>query len=178
MTAQPSRTIDVELLYLDLSQCQRCTGAQAALTAALDALKPAFAAIGAAPRVTETHVASLEQARALDFIASPTIRIDGRDIQPEAHLNRCEDCGTLCNCLTGVDCRLWEWRGQRQETPPVGLIMEQLMASLINQDQTAPNAPSPAHRQEGEANIEKFFASAAQVEGRPSQSCCASDCCQ
>ncbi len=50
---------------------------------ALDRLRSGLAEAGMRDEITVTHVATEAQARALAFPGSPTIRLDGRDIQPE-----------------------------------------------------------------------------------------------
>ena len=39
---------------------------------------------GVVAAVTDTVVDDLDQARALRFVGSPTVRVEGRDVQPEA----------------------------------------------------------------------------------------------
>ncbi|HEV8340181.1 MAG TPA: thioredoxin family protein [bacterium] len=50
---------------------------------ALSRLQAALAEEGVRDEIIVTHVATEAQARALAFPGSPTIRLDGRDIQPE-----------------------------------------------------------------------------------------------
>ncbi len=50
---------------------------------ALERLRAVLAEEGIAAEVQVTHVDTEELARALRFPGSPTIRVDGRDIQPE-----------------------------------------------------------------------------------------------
>ena len=169
---QTANTIAVDFLYLDLGHCTRCAGTEAVLDKALAAATPALGAMGYDLEMRKIHVTSAEQAKDENFIASPTIRIAGRDIQPEAYLNTCAECGDLCNCAEGIDCRVWEWKGERMLTPPVAMIVGRLMEAARH----GPPQPSAQHGSEAIAarteNIERFFASADE-KGR----CCAPDCC-
>ncbi len=162
--------LTLDFLYLDLDACRRCQDARRAVEAAVAAARPTLDALGVALDLREIHVASLEQARAENFTASPTIRIDGEDIQKAAPVSACEHCGDLCGCADGVDCRVWDWRGVRSEAPPAGLIVEAVLAAAIGSTSGADAAGDAAAL--GRADIEKFFA------GRPAaRDCCADDCC-
>ncbi len=66
------RTMRIDFLYW-----QECPSHEQALAR----LRAALAEEGVAGEVVVTHVHTEEQARALGFPGSPTIRIDGRDIQ-------------------------------------------------------------------------------------------------
>ena len=72
--------------------------------------------------MNKIHVTGEAQAAALGFVVSPTIRVDGRDIQIGFRETPCEDCGTLCACEGGVSCREWDYRGEWHTAPPPGLI--------------------------------------------------------
>lgn len=165
-------TIAVDFLYLDLGHCGRCAGTEAVLDDALAAATPALGAMGYDVELKKIHVTSAEQAGREGFLVSPTIRVAGRDIQPEAHQSACAECGDLCNCSEGIECRVWEWQGERTLTPPVAMIVSRLMDAVR---QAAP-APSAEHSAEAMAasgeNIARFFSSADE-NGR----CCAPDCC-
>ena len=165
-------TIHCEFLFLDLSHCTRCRDAKAALAAAIATVQPALHAMNIAVGGHQIHVTSAEQARALSFVASPTIRINGRDIQLEAHQSACKECGELCNCSEGVDCRQWEWNGARTLSPPVGMIVEKLMVAATDGVTSQPADRTDTVRPRGEANMDKFFGSAT-----PAAACCSSRCC-
>jgi hypothetical protein len=60
---------------------------------------------GVTVSVTKTLVASEAQARALGFVSSPTIRINGVDIAGELVESACDSCSESCACNGGVDCR-------------------------------------------------------------------------
>ena len=77
------RTLFVELLYLNRDVCTRCRGADDALDAALADASPALEAMGVGVDVRRILVDSEDTARRLHFQTSPTIRINGSDIQPE-----------------------------------------------------------------------------------------------
>ena len=130
-----SQKLLVELLYLDRNVCTRCRGAEDALTGALADASPALHAMGFEVEVRSTLVDSEEAARRLQFRSSPTIRIDGHDIQPEIGESSCESCGSLVKS-GNVDCREWTWRGERYPSPPKGMIIEALMRAAASPQQT------------------------------------------
>ncbi|MGH2918681.1 MAG: DF family (seleno)protein [Solirubrobacteraceae bacterium] len=68
-----------------------------------------------APRLVESE----EHARRLRFVGSPTVRIDGRDVEPEADA-RTEH---------GVACRLYRTADGTAGLPPDRLIMAALRAA-------------------------------------------------
>jgi len=167
------RRIEIEFLYLDLTHCTRCIETRQALADAIDAVRPALSAMTIGIGVTERHVDSAEMARRETFIASPTIRIDGRDIQPEAFQNACADCGELCGCAEGVDCRVWEWEGQRHTVPPMAFLVAAILGFVERGDQAGEAASAaPETREAGSQSMERFFAGKAA-----SEACCAQDCC-
>jgi hypothetical protein len=122
------RTVAVDFLYLDLSTCRRCGGTDANLDRALDVLDGVLSATGARVELRRIHVRSLEQARELQFVTSPTIRVDGRDISPEPLESECGADG--CGCGTGASCRLWRFAGAEHTAAPVGLIVDAVLSAL------------------------------------------------
>ncbi|MDP9439371.1 MAG: DUF2703 domain-containing protein [Actinomycetota bacterium] len=124
-----SRTVEVDYLYLDLTTCSRCRASDAGLDAAVEIVRPALDAVRATIEVRKTLVETEEQARALGFVSSPTIRVNGRDIAGEEPIeSSCQECGELCGCDGGVDCRVWDYRGELHTEAPIGLIVEALLA--------------------------------------------------
>lgn len=167
------RRIAVDLLYLDLSHCTRCRGAHGVLDAALEAVRPALSALDIAVDRREIHVTSLEEAQRESFVASPTIRVNGRDIQPEAWQSPCKECGELCNCQDGVDCRVWNWQGEQHLVPPLGLLVAAILSAVNEPDTAEPGASSRAVQEAGQRNLSRFFEA-----GSSSPECCPPSCCQ
>ncbi len=81
-------------------------------------------------KVRKTLVETEEQACALGFVSSPTIRVNDRDIAGELTESSCSECGELCGCDGEVDCRVWNYRGERQTEAPTGLIVEEIIAEV------------------------------------------------
>jgi hypothetical protein len=127
--AAPS--IKLEFLYLDLSVCGRCQGTGRSLKQALRAARDALAAMDVGVEVDSIHVANADIAKAVGLVVSPTIRIDGRDIQPNVLQSPCADCGDRCGCDGGCNCRKWRWRDREYAAAPPGLIVEALMAAAV-----------------------------------------------
>ena len=147
------RRIDVEFLYGDLSVCTRCQGTEASLDDALDDVTRVLEPTGTEVVVHKVHVESEEQARDLHFVSSPTIRINGRDIQARVIESRCESCGDLCG--EDVNCRVWVYQGKEYTTPPKGLIIDAILREVYGGGQGAPAAAPGGDVPE---NLRRFFA--------------------
>jgi hypothetical protein len=159
-TTAPTRTLEIEFLFLDLATCTRCRATDATLLEAIGRTRPALDAAGVAVNVTKTLVASEAQARTLGFVSSPTIRINGVDITGELLESACDSCSESCACNGEVDCRDWLWRGERSQEPPLGLIVEAIMrhAGGIGSGSAI---SSPAGSGPVPANLRNYFAASA-----------------
>jgi len=71
---------------------------------ALDRLRHVLADEGLAAEIVVTEVATEEQAEVLRFLGSPTIRVDGADIDPTAAGR--QDFGLTCRAYTRPDGRI------------------------------------------------------------------------
>lgn len=63
-----------------------------------------------------------KDARALDFHGSPTVRVGGRDIDPE---------GVARSPEVGLYSRSYRWRKKEYDAPPEEMIREALRAALL-----------------------------------------------
>ena len=148
--------LDIELLYLDLSVCGRCQGADASLDEAVGEVARVLEATGVEVVVHRIHVQSEAQARELGFVSSPTIRLNGRDIQWEVKESRCEPCGQLAG--EEVDCRIWEYQGNLYTVPPKAMIIEAILREVYGGTE-APK-PSPETKSDVPDNLKRFWAAA------------------
>jgi hypothetical protein len=147
------KELTVELLFLDLNTCAPCRGAQASLEEALPEVGQVLGAAGVAVTLRKVQVESLEQAEALRFVSSPTIRVNGRDIQFDVHESRCNTCSAIAG--TAVDCRSWYYQGKLYSAPPKAMIIEAILRALYGGDEGAPGA-IPVY--EAPENLKRFFA--------------------
>lgn len=181
-TAAPVREVDIELLALDLASCTRCLGTLANVEAAIGTLRQVLDATGTAVRLRKTLIESEEQARRHRFEASPTIRVNGRDIAFETRVNRCDSCTDLCGCEEGTDCRVWLYHGQEHTEAPVGLVVEAVLHGVFGE--ASPSTPEPAAPESVPENLRRFFAGgAAKAEQAVKGSACCSPaeqgtCCE
>ncbi|ELZ76287.1 BFD (2Fe-2S)-binding domain-containing protein [Haloferax gibbonsii ATCC 33959] len=150
------RVVTVDLLYLDNQTCERCMGTEDALKNALESVAPILDSFDTTLRVRDIHVTDIDAAEATGLAVSPTIRIDGRDVQPDYVENTCESCGELCECNGDVDCRLWKYRGKEHTTAPVDLLTESLVRAIVSGGERAAPTSSeqPYHVSE---NLKQFF---------------------
>jgi hypothetical protein len=160
------RTLAIDFLFLDLSTCGRCLGTGANIETALDTVAGVLQATGARVVLRKIHVQSVEQARALEFVSSPTIRVNGRDVAFELLESECE--ANVCSCGVGASCRVWRYGGQEHTEAPVGLIVEAVLAELYA---AAPRADAAAAPYELPENLARVFA--AKEAGAPGSGCCA-----
>ena len=129
-TRAEKRHLDIDFLYLDLSVCNRCKDTESTLQEALEDVARVLETTGVEVTLNKIHVTSEEQAVALRFLVSPTIRVNGRDIQMDFRESLCESCGSLCECEGGVTCREWEYQGQWYTAPPKGLVIEAILKEV------------------------------------------------
>lgn len=153
-TSSEKRRLDIEFLYLDLNVCVPCRGTQSSLEESVSEVSHVLEATGIEVNVRKIHVQTEEQALELGFVSSPTIRINGRDIQLEVKESLCESCGDLCG--DDVDCRVWVYRGKEYSVPPKGLIIEAILREVYKEPDEC--AAIPARPAELPDNLKKFFA--------------------
>jgi hypothetical protein len=96
--------VKVELLYFE--DCPN-------YEALLPSLREMLAGAGVSDQVALRRIASVEEAERERFLGSPTIRIDGRDVDPAAHSRR----------DFGLKCRLYRSPAGTSGTPPRAWIV-------------------------------------------------------
>jgi Domain of unknown function (DUF2703) len=167
-----SRTVEVDFLYLDLTTCSRCRASDATLDAAVETVRPVLEAVGASIEIRKTLVETEKQARALGFVSSPTIRVNGHDIAGELLESSCSECGELCGCDDGVDCRVWDYRGERHTEAPTGLIVEAILAEVGPSVGGARSEEKPGATSlvDVPQNLKRFFAGTGAAQD--ATSCC------
>lgn len=116
--AVDKKRLVIDFLYLDLSVCTRCQGTDTSLDEALAEVSRVLEATGTEVIVNKINVNTEELAIKHRFLSSPTIRVNGHDIQMEVKESLCESCGDLCG--DEVDCRVWVYQGKEYTVPPKG----------------------------------------------------------
>ena len=147
-----NRRVVIDFLYLDLSICEWCKGTDKSLEEALCDISNVLQASGIEVVVNRINVTSEELAIKHKFISSPTIRVNGRDIQMEVKESLCDSCGDLCG--DNVDCRIWVYNGAEYTIPPKALIIEGILRSVYGGD-TRPDEEAEYSLPE---NLRKFYA--------------------
>lgn len=146
----------IEFMYIDLSKCDRCIGADANLEGAIAEVAPVLKAIGYDIGVRKMLVESEQQASELGFVSSPTIRINGQDIELNVKESLCESCGDVCG--EDVDCRVWTWQGQEYTTPPRAMIIDAILKHVYGKQQA-----TQSETKEVPDNLKNFFAAKAKM---------------
>lgn len=141
----------IDHLFLDLSVCNRCQGTERALKEALDVLRPVLGALEVSVTVNRIHIKTRAEALHHGFISSPTLRVNGLDLQPQPEESLCASCGVLCGDV--VDCREWNYQGQRHTEPPPALIAEGVLKGLFGILQGIPATSLDALPE----NLERYF---------------------
>lgn len=154
-SAVPS--LKVEFLFLDNNTCQPCSGTGRALEEAIEITAAPLAAMGVDLHLEKIHVVDKAIAQEHKFLTSPTIRINGHDIDPARTEELCSSCGDLTNGKTAVDCRNWHWRGTTHKSAPIGKIVEAIMAAATNNITALSADTSNADTYIIPENLESFF---------------------
>jgi glutaredoxin len=146
-----NRRVVIDFLYLDLNICEWCKGTDKSLEEALNDISSVLKASGIEVVVNKINVTSEELAIKHKFISSPTIRVNGKDIQMEVRESLCDSCGDLCG--DSVDCRVWVYNGEEYTIPPKALIIEGILKSVYG-GETIPNEEIEYTLPE---NLKKFY---------------------
>jgi hypothetical protein len=174
-----AREIVIDFMYLDLETCTRCRGTDANLAAALVEVQQVLDATGVDISVRKTLVGSAEQAHALGFVSSPTIRVNGQDVALELRESSCAECGEACGCDGAVDCRVWVWRGQEYTVAPTAMIVDTILREVYGG--AAPVRPPSRLAADVPENLTRYFAGKLQ-QAAEQASCCSpteqAACCE
>lgn len=148
------RTLTVELLAIDLSTCSRCTGSLSNVEQAIATLEQVLASTGTVVQFHKILVGSEAQAQQLQFVSSPTIRVNGHDIILETTESRCGDCSDISGSKGGTACRTWSYQGGTHNEAPVGMIVDAILREIY-QSEVSPSVISTAI--EVPQNLQQFF---------------------
>lgn len=168
------KRLDIDLMFIDLSVCDRCQGTEHNLDQAVSAVTPLLKTAGYRVNLNKILIENEEQAKALQFVSSPTIRINGRDIQLEATESHCSSCSSLVDDEP-VDCRSWEYRGANFDAPPTEMLIEAIVQHVFDED--ANNNHSGKENYTLPENLKRFFAARQGARaGRSSNGCSSGGC--
>ncbi len=126
--AVEEKKLVIDFLFLDLSVCTRCQGTDTSLEEALAEVAKVLEATGTEVVLNKVNVNTAELAVAHKFVSSPTIRVNGRDIQMDVKESLCESCGDLCS--DEVDCRVWVYQGKEYTVPPKAMIIDAILKEV------------------------------------------------
>ena len=141
-TQEGPKQLDVEFLFLDLTNCDRCRQAEAQLTQALQELRPVLETEDISSVIHHIHIQNERHAAAAECLISPTIRLNGRDLQPNWNATVCEPCEGLCGAGEAVRCREWWYRGHWYASPPKGLLCKAILEEVYDRNLSPPPLPS------------------------------------
>ena len=150
-----TKRIDIDFLYVDIESCSRCKGTDANLTTALQMAQSLLDAADAGVIVRKTLVDSEQLAMELGLVSSPTIRVNGRDIDVDLRESGCEDCTEICGCGEEIACRVWRYKGQDYEVAPVPVLLNAIMSAVYAPSTADEAAPRPGTLSD---NLRKLFA--------------------
>ena len=184
----------IEFTYLDLTTCTRCLGTDRSLEAALELTREVLAATGVKVEVSKILVNSAEQARALRFVSSPTIRVNGADVALELRESSCGSEACTDGCGDQIACRVWVHRGQEYTEPPPAMIVEAILRQVYGgageagggaaagMGAVAGDGGEPdAEPYQLPENLERFYAGKTAAAGQQ-QACCSpakqETCCE
>jgi hypothetical protein len=101
------------------------------IEATLERARGAIAAANVVADVQLVRVANDDQARQLRFLGSPTVRVDGTDVDPAA----------VPRDDFGMQCRLYAVDGRFESAPPLAWIV----AALRGEGPKGVTSPAPLH---------------------------------
>ena len=182
-----SRILTIDFLFLDRHSCERCADTEDALHAALDRVDELLADVGVGIHLRKTRVDTEDDAYRTGLQISPTIRLDGRDIQPNFGATECDSCTDIAGCCddededeAAIDCRSWVYRGHTFDVPPVELLIEAILSRAVGG--TNRSRGSPGSVDAATENLQQFFngnsgSESGSTDGEESSEDSGSCCC-
>jgi len=140
-TAKEKKEIVIDFLFLDLTVCERCQGAETNLDAAVNEVSAILSAAGYETVVNKINVNTRNLAVRHRFLSSPTIRVNGMDIALEVKESLCTECGDLCG--DSVDCRVWIEDGVEYTEPPKSMIINAILKEVYGGHHKTPSDSAP-----------------------------------
>lgn len=140
----------IDFLYLDLSVCTRCQGTEDVLREAIADVEQVLNAADLHVMVNKILIDTKDKAIEHKLMTSPTIRVNGQDIDASVKETQCESCGDLCG--DDVDCRVWIYNGEEYTVPPKALIVNAILKAVYGDVQ-----PTGETQYTLPDNLKKFF---------------------
>ena len=146
--------VRIELFALDTDHCSPCRAALSNLQEAAAELTRTLDSSTYDVDARLVRLSSPEQARELGVLSSPTVRVNGLDIELDVEEEPC----TTCSDLAGADiaCRTYEWQGRRHDHPPVALLVERVREHLDHPEREPGPGPGVLETQSS-SSIDRFF---------------------
>jgi hypothetical protein len=133
---QKKKKLTIDFLYLDLNVCKRCQGTEKNLEEALAEVSGVLEAAGFELSINKVKIENRDLAIKYRFVSSPTIRLNGRDLELRVEESPCQDCGDLCG--KDVNCRVWVVDGVQYSEPPKALIINAILREIYGEPKTKP----------------------------------------
>lgn len=127
--SETDKSVLIEYLYLDLHTCDRCIGTDAVLEKVVTAITPTLELAGYHVEYRKTEMKTADIAIKHRFLSSPTIRVNGKDICESVAESNCACCGEISG--TAVDCRVFEYEGQKYEVPPEEMLAKSILKEVF-----------------------------------------------
>jgi uncharacterized protein DUF2703 len=142
----------IDLLFVDPEGCKRVGASVINLEQARQVVSRVMDTLGVTLTLRSHHVDTLEKAQSLGLRISPTIRINGHDLQPDMGESRCPECSERRG--EDVNCRTWSFIGNTYNAPPPAMIVEAILSELYD-----PQPPAPPPTGQVPARVRRLFVS-------------------
>jgi len=124
------KEITIDYLYLDLNTCDRCVGTDEVLDKVLDVLEPALQLAGYKVVRRKIEMSTAGIAAEYQFLSSPTIRVNSKDICLTVEENDCGCCSDIAGC--DVECRVFRYKDEIHEVPPKEMLANAILETLFS----------------------------------------------
>jgi hypothetical protein len=135
------KQVVIEFLYLDQETCDPHRASEQNVLEALKEISSLLSSTGFEISLRKIQIDTLEQAVALGFQNSPTIRVNGREVELSYSRKECPSCGE--NGLGETSCRLWNFQGTGYQYLPKALLVGAILREIFEQDGSPERKTAP-----------------------------------